>query len=175
MTGTLQVENIIGPTTGANTNTVTIPSTQTLDVSGGTLIPSAGAVVQQAEYFNDTTFTTTSNSFVTTLASVAITPKYSDSKMLIQVYGNSHAAIANGFRGSIRKDGTAFSHSGAEDLIAYAQTGSVARGNPVSVATIDNNVGTTNSVTYAYYIKTSDSSIIYFYRNYGIVVQEIKQ
>ena len=34
MAGTLQVENLIGPTSGANTNTVSIPSGQTLHAPG---------------------------------------------------------------------------------------------------------------------------------------------
>lgn len=47
---TLQVENLIGPTSGANANKVIIPSGQTIDVSAGTLVPSAGAVVKVQTY-----------------------------------------------------------------------------------------------------------------------------
>jgi hypothetical protein len=47
---TLQVENLIGPTSGSNANKVIIPSGQTLDASGGTLVPSAGQVVKTEKY-----------------------------------------------------------------------------------------------------------------------------
>ena len=93
MAGTLTVQNIEGPSSGANANKVIIPSGQTIDVSSGTLVPSAGAVVQQVEYFNDTSFNTSSTSYVSTLASVVITPKYSNSKMFIQVYGGTYSVI----------------------------------------------------------------------------------
>ena len=175
MAGTLTVQNIEGPSSGANANKVIIPSGQTIDVSTGTLVPSAGAVVQQVEYFNDTSFNTSSTSYVSTLASVVITPKYSNSKMFIQVYGGTYSDSYQGIRGSIRKNNAAFSYSAAEDLINYQHDGNYPRGHPVAVATIDNNVGTTNAVTYAYYIKSQDGIAAYFYRNFGIVVQEIKQ
>ena len=44
MAGTLQVENLIGPTSGSNANKVLIPSGQTLDASEG-FIPPAGHIV----------------------------------------------------------------------------------------------------------------------------------
>lgn len=50
MSGTLQVGNIIGPTTGADANKVIIPSGQTLDASGATLVPSVGQMVKTETY-----------------------------------------------------------------------------------------------------------------------------
>ena len=49
MVGTLTVQNLQGPASGANANKVIIPSGHVLDVSGGTLVPSAGAVVGIAQ------------------------------------------------------------------------------------------------------------------------------
>ena len=43
---TLQVENLQGPTTGANANTITV-------ASGHTFIPSSGQVLQIASGYND--------------------------------------------------------------------------------------------------------------------------
>ena len=42
---TLFVENLKGPTSGSNANKVTIPSGQTLTVSGG-MVPPAGQIVK---------------------------------------------------------------------------------------------------------------------------------
>lgn len=66
MAGTLTVQNLQGPSSGANANKLLIPSGQTLDVSGGTLVPSAGAVVQTQEYVlgSSGTQTITSSSYV---------------------------------------------------------------------------------------------------------------
>ena len=88
MTGTLQVENIIGPTTGSNTNTVTIPSTQTLDVSGGTLLPSAGQIIQEKSATTSTLTSHSTTSYVATNLTVNITPKFSNSIIRLQFTGS---------------------------------------------------------------------------------------
>ena len=66
MAGTLTVQNLQGPTSGANTNKVIIPSGQTIDASAGTLVPSAGQVVQVVRW-NPVVNTTTSASNTTWL------------------------------------------------------------------------------------------------------------
>jgi hypothetical protein len=85
MAGTLTVQNLQGPASGSNANKVIIPSGQTLDASGGTLVPSAGAVVQIAEPPStwSSRWSSSSTSFVQTPHYVDITPKYDDSKILI--------------------------------------------------------------------------------------------
>jgi|13_taG_2_1085334.scaffolds.fasta_scaffold43087_3 hypothetical protein len=86
MVGTLTVQNLQGPTSGANANKIIIPSGQTLDASGGTLVPSAGQVVQVVKSAKRTT---SSNSSTTSLAEissvyrVSLTPKFSDSFILL--------------------------------------------------------------------------------------------
>ena len=52
---TLQVENLIGQTSGSNANKVIIPSGQTLDASGGTLVPSIGQILQVKHFISPTT------------------------------------------------------------------------------------------------------------------------
>jgi len=84
MAGTLTVQNIQGPTSGANANKIIIPSGQTLDASSGTFIPDPGAVVQTVSGFGgDNTTITTTNTFTDTNLSLAITPKYSTSKLIV--------------------------------------------------------------------------------------------
>jgi hypothetical protein len=95
MVGTLTVQNLQGPTSGANANKVIIPSGQTLDASGGTLVPSAGAVVQ-VQYVNiyDTTSydnLTISGGASTVQSSVTIFSKtfttlYDNSDLLVRIH-----------------------------------------------------------------------------------------
>jgi hypothetical protein len=82
---TLQVENLIGPTSGSNANKVIIPSGQTLDASNG-FIPPAGSVVQQAST-SSYAISTTSTSAVSTGLSIAFTPKYNNSKLIVNLQG----------------------------------------------------------------------------------------
>lgn len=60
---TLQVENLIGPTSGSNANKVIIPSGQTLDASNGFVAP-AGSVIQVKNFYDASRPSSTSNSFV---------------------------------------------------------------------------------------------------------------
>jgi hypothetical protein len=81
---TLQVENLIGPTSGSNANKVIIPSGQTLDASNGFVAPS-GHVIQVVSLEN-----TTADSAVVSadypVASgfkLSITPSSTNSKILV--------------------------------------------------------------------------------------------
>ena len=77
MAGTLQVENLIGPTSGANTNTVSIPSGQTLDASEG-FIPPAGHIVQHQYLKRQADISTSSNTWVN-IDNITFTPLYANS------------------------------------------------------------------------------------------------
>ena len=98
--GTLTVQTLQAPTSGANANKVLIPSGHTLDASAGTLVPSAGHIVQHV--FTDITSPSTtvvsSTSYVDINgATVNITPKYQDSVMLIMydvfVYAQANKSV----------------------------------------------------------------------------------
>ena len=170
---TLIVENLKGPTTGSNANTITIPSGQTLNASEG-FTPPSGHVIQQVSNFSTTSFTTSGSTYVETNSTVSITPKFADSQMAIWICGSSHYnGASNHGRGQIRKNGAAFSNFNSDDLLAYISLTN-ARGHPTSMCYCDTNVGTTSSVTYAYYIYSASSQTTYHYRNNGIIVQEIK-
>ena len=86
MAGTLTVQNIEGPSSGANANKIIIPSGQTLDVSGGTLTPSAGQIVQVVS----TTSKSHQSHGTTTFAHFSgldctITPTSANSKIFVSV------------------------------------------------------------------------------------------
>ena len=82
MSGTLITQNIQGPASGSNANKIIVPSGHTLDTSGGTLVPSAGQVVQTkiAEELNSLSTTSTTMQDVLT---IDFTPKYNNSILII--------------------------------------------------------------------------------------------
>lgn len=101
MAGTLITQNIQGPSTGANANKILIPSGQTLDVSSGTLTPSAGQIVKTASTIDGGfySFTATSYTEVTTNYRINFTPSFSNSLIILEwtgiVGGNNSSLIKN--------------------------------------------------------------------------------
>ena len=89
MAGTLTVQTLQGPSSGANANKLLIPSGQTLDVSSGTLVPSAGAVVQLQRVQSVSNLgSITSTSFVEFGGSqfeLTFTPKYATSLLEVRL------------------------------------------------------------------------------------------
>ena len=75
MAGTLVVQNLQGPSSGANANKVLIPSGQTLYA--------AGHVVQVIHASNGTEVTNATTSFIDTGTQATITPSSTSSKILI--------------------------------------------------------------------------------------------
>ena len=172
---TLFVENLKGPTTGDNANKVIIPTGQTLQIDDGIDYASmpAGTVIQQVSYSSSATTTTTSTSFVTTGTGVNITPRFSNSNMLIMFSGTAYSSATAGWRGNLYKNGSILPTDTAEDLQAYLNS-SPAVGNVAGRIEIDTNVNTTSSINYTYYFKNAGSGTAYWYRNVCMVVQEIK-
>ena len=83
MVGTLTVQNLQGPASGANANKVIIPSGHTLDASAG-FVPSAGQIVKRAKQYFYTSEGTTSTTFVdATGGSISFACDYADS--LVQI------------------------------------------------------------------------------------------
>ena len=86
MASELTVQTIKGPTSGANANKVIIPSGHTLDASGGTLVPSAGQVVQVVKMTpTNSALSTTSSTFTRTNLALSITPKFANSLIKIEL------------------------------------------------------------------------------------------
>ena len=79
MAGTLTVQNLQGPSSGANANTILIPSGQTLHAPGHVLQVQTG--------FKRGVVSTSSSSYVASGLGVTITPKSSTSTILISVHG----------------------------------------------------------------------------------------
>ena len=115
MAGTLTVQNLQGPSTGANANKIIIPSGQTLDVSGGTFTPSAGQVVQElyAENTAGGTFNSTSWTDITSFE-INITPKYANSLIVISIWAKTilnNSSVQTGQSNRLLRDNSTVVHS----------------------------------------------------------------
>jgi len=95
MASEITVQTIKGPTSGANANKVIIPSGQTLDASGGTLVPSEGAVVNYQSYRDTTLTVLTSSSFSTVYTFPTYTPTLNNSTVVYKFN-----LLARGYRNS---------------------------------------------------------------------------
>lgn len=94
----LKVDTINEKTSG---NGVIIPSGQTLDVSAGTLVPSAGQIIQ-IKHATPTTATTFSSTSYTDAAgfSISITPKYTSSVIYISIWAGAEYVNSSSVQGA---------------------------------------------------------------------------
>jgi hypothetical protein len=175
MAGTLTVQNLQGPSSGANANKVLIPSGQTLDVSGGTLVPDAGAVVQCVQYYNasNSAISTTSTSLVASGISKTITPKYSNSLIIIQSsismsYSNGWGAATMYLNGSAMTNAGAYHHSYI-DYGNNAYSGIVFQGQYQATST--------SALTFEIYYRagTNTYTVAHSNSSSGLTLWEIKQ
>jgi hypothetical protein len=83
MAGTLTVQNLQGPTTGANANKVILPAGHTLDTSGGTLVPSEGQVLQVLRTNELSSDVTTSSTTPVVVWTKTVTPKATNSTFYV--------------------------------------------------------------------------------------------
>ena len=172
MAGTLQVENLIGPTSGSNANKVIIPSGQTLDASNGFVAP-AGHVIQVVQGLGSTGRQVYSSTSYFNLITASITPKFSTSKILVSV----HTSITRKSSAYVRSKIT----RGSSDIyIVDTQTGYLAGNNAEhSVGSISADIldspNTTNSTTYALKLQMVSSGEILVDGQPVITLQEVAQ
>ena len=102
---TLQVENLIGPTSGSNANKVIVPSGQTLYAAGHVIQVVGTTATGQTE--------TSSQGFVNTASTATITPKFSTSKVLVL-----HSA-----GGLFRNHGTDWNTTGVSAIMQLSRNG----------------------------------------------------
>ena len=92
MSGTLVVQNLQGPASGANANKIIVPAGQVLDASAGFVAP-AGSVIQVVSFETASITNTSSTSFVASLITVSITPSSATSKILVTASTNGYAPV----------------------------------------------------------------------------------
>lgn len=85
MAGTLTVQNLQGPSSGANANKIIVPSGQTIDASAGTLVPSAGQVVKTTRY-TTTTYVNVASQSYTSVWSGSHTPVLTTSTLIFSYF-----------------------------------------------------------------------------------------
>ena len=113
---TLHVENLKGPTSGANANKIIVPSGQTLTAPGH--------VIQSAFTINNLITSTSSTSY-SDLLSLSLTPKFNNSMLfIISTIRYQEATSNNDIKVKITHDGTTiweanryFNYSGDSNLI----------------------------------------------------------
>ena len=165
MAGTLTVQNLQGPSTGANANKIIIPSGQTLDASAG-FVPPAGAVIQIKQSTLNNGFTTSvvaNFASVATGLSVSITPSSTSSKVFVSTsWNHQHVGSTNeGTTWHIARNGSALSPT---SYIEYSIT-STNWHNTVTAQYLDS-PATTSSVTYEVYMGNYSGGNAYM-RNWG--------
>jgi len=182
---TLQVENLIGPTSGANANKVIIPSGQTLDASNGFVAP-AGSVIQTVNTATTAAFSTNSTSMQTVL-SCNITPKFSTSKVLINInamlYKSASGTSSTGASFlTIYRDGSAIPEAnfpqdgGTSTAHAYAWWFTAATENIYHMSrSFINAPSTSSQTTYSFLMKTGAGQTTNCYSGVQLILQEIAQ
>ena len=161
--GTLTVQNLQGPTSGANANKVIIPSGQTLDASNGLTTPS-GHIIQSLTQEVTAISTTTSSSLVATAFTLTITPKFTSSKIkctlgLSGVHANT---VQSAVELSLYKDGSHLKY--LHSLIGYSSGATQDNMDATIMAT--DSPSTTSAVTYAIYWRLGHGSGTVYYNNY---------
>lgn len=158
MAGTLIVQNIQGPTSGANANKIIVPSGQTLDVSGGTLVPSAGQVVQvvSATKNEATDGQTTSTSYLNTGLQATITPTSANSKIQIIAHFNGLSGSGTWMVSTLFRDSTNL--AGTENF-GISQTTSWT----TTTLTFLDSPSSTSALTYSLHVKSGTTGNIYYH------------
>ena len=168
---TLIVENLKGPTTGSNANKIIVPSGQTLDASGGTLVPSAGQVIQTVVAEDDQTqsnqvVVSSSATWVNTGNTATITPKFATSKILINIHdpmvGDSDQDGHNVYAGWRLYRGTStvlktFAYNGSENTTILISRGGQQSATTMSTFHLDS-PATTSAVTYKAMVQRNSPS-----------------
>ena len=172
---TLQVENLIGPTSGSNANKVIIPSGQTLHA--------AGHVINYQKYTFSSYATSNSTNYVL-VRSGTYTPKIVGSKVLIQTYGRM--SVDPGTAISLHEMG--ISIDGGSSFIGGHEIGGAATSNYRGTAAFlgEFTSTSTNAVTIGIYMRKHAGVAAYSGNCYfggeavlsnssGFIVQEIAQ
>lgn len=160
MASELIVQNLKGPAGGSNPNTVILPAGHTLDASGGTLVPSAGGVIQVVHGRKSSSATITSISPVATGITATITPTSTSSKILILASTNGiYKGSGNVFmRTQIYRNSTLAFY--VQEIAAYDNAAGGNSGNVMSHHLDSPN--STSALTYEIYAALSNAGAVTF-------------
>lgn len=184
MASKIIVNEISAPTTGANANKIIVGSGQELDASAGLITP-AGHMVQVVSNMITGQQAFTSGSATASGLSVSITPKYSNSKLLVLITLNGvhNANSASGINFHLYRDSNPASIgslSGSYGRWFYAAAYNTGGASLISASlnALDD-ANNTSSTTYTIYCSLFGSGTGYFNVNTddqsSITVMEIAQ
>ena len=164
MVGTITVQNLQGPSSGANANKVIIPSGHTLDVSGGTLVPSAGHVIQGVQGTGQSSSGSVSTqTWTATGVKVVITPTSTSSKIYVSGWMHVYKGSGIHYLSDVFRNGTqlagGFGNGGSDN-----DSGSAHYDAPFMWIDSPN---TTSPVTYEFYIRGRDASFTLYINDGG--------
>ena len=177
---TLQVENLIGPTSGANANKVIIPSGQTLDASNGFVAPT-GHVIQVKEAATGTSFITSSTTISATNLSQLITPKFQTSKFFIAVQWNANLSgqASDGIQVNIYKSiGGATATSCGDEQISYSGLAGQGSTHHCEYTSLLDTPNTASEISYQFWARSHSGTSERIASDWGymrMIVMEIKQ
>ena len=180
MASILSVEQLQGLAAGSTPNTVTIPTGQKIVATDSGSIVAPGQVLQTIYSTFNTQTLKAANTTTSTGHSATITPKFANSKILVQhmgtVYneGNNLHQYRTVYRGS-----TNLAPSGEGLTLHSAGASSMGRWSSIGFNILDN-PATTSAITYTIYYRGNSSSSNTYYcygTNYPqtLILQEIAQ
>ena len=154
MASELTVQTLRGPTSGANADTVLIPSGQTLHAPGH--------VVQVVSYGskNEGRVETSSTAFTATFLTASITPTHASSKILVFVSGSANNNATNGARIclTVKRNGSVDLADGEPNGLTSLRTASSTRIEASVACHGEDSPNTTSSVEYKLYIRNTDGA-----------------
>ena len=185
MAGTLTVQNLQGPTSGANANKIIVPSGQTLDVSGGTLTPSAGQVVQTVQDRSTSDLQTTSTSAYSEVVQGTITLANTSNAVLVTINGmvykrnNANGTLGSGLftltaNGTVIPEAEFSQYSNTSNYLYWLDAGSAQFIYHMS-RTYLHYPSSTSPQTFSWGIISGGGGNVQIYRGAQIILQEIAQ
>ena len=161
--------NLIQPSTGttltlgASGDTVDVPSGVTLDVTGATVSGlTTGKVLQAVASTSSTNISTTSNTFVTTNFSLAITPSTTSSKILLMANTTAQITGSDINLDIYRSTSSSFVSGGKSRGLIGMEPANAMMSVPIIHLDSPN---TTSAITYTIYFRNNGGSTSSFLRS----------
>jgi len=175
MSGTLVVQNLQGPASGANANKIIVPAGQVLDASAGTLVPSAGGVIQVANVYSTNGISVTSTTRIS-LDSYSFTPVGTASKFVITFFLQANwGGSPAGFGAYMYRNGVEIAASGNSHSVYINTVSDTYQGSSWSF--IDNSGSTAGTpITFELRAQPYSPSLVQFSwasQSRGFVIMEI--
>ena len=172
MAGTLTVQNIEGPSSGANANTIIVPAGQTLYAPGH--------MVQTTSNETSSSVNISQSASYSTAVSHVITPTSSSSKIRVHVLGiyymTNNGNVSHLFR--IRRNGSTTTHNWSQSGTShYSHYRTSAINTPIPVPfnfTIMDEPSSTSSLTYTLEFAPSIGDLL-LYSGVSMYLEEIAQ